>query len=80
MPEKKIAVFGSKPMRIGASTVAPNMAKMCCRPSATDWAAGGRSSGAMIPSRLTVHWNMPRTYSMAAAMSDLLPTYDSPGA
>ena len=67
-----MAVFGLKPMMTGASTVAPNMAKMCWMPSATDCAAGGRSSGAMIPSRLTVHWNMPRTYPMAAAMSYLL--------
>ena len=36
MPEKKIAVFGLKPMMTGASTVAPNMAKMCWMPRATD--------------------------------------------
>ena len=67
MPEKKIAVFGLKPMITGARTVAPNMAKMCWAPRASDCAAGGRSSGAMIPSRLTVHWNMLRRYSTAAA-------------
>ena len=33
MPEKKIATFGSKPIRSGASTVAPNIATTCCRPT-----------------------------------------------
>ena len=49
MPEKRIATLGSKPISSGASTVAPNIATTCCRPSASVGPAGRRSSGAITP-------------------------------
>src|SRR6266567_3059618 len=54
IPEKKIAVFGLKPIIIGARTVAPNMASTCCRPTKIVCPQGSLSSGAMIPSFLRV--------------------------
>src|ERR1044071_2192373 len=50
MPEKKIAVFGLKPINIGPKTVAPNIASTCCRPTRMVCPHGSRSSGAMMPS------------------------------
>src|SRR4051812_15948406 len=43
--------LGSKPSRIGHSTLAPNMATTCCRPRAVVCGQGRRSSGATtVPS------------------------------
>src|SRR5690348_17548366 len=39
--------LASRPIRIGASTLAPNIATTCCRPSAVVCPHGRRSSGAM---------------------------------
>src|SRR5207237_10098024 len=50
MPEKKIAVLGSKPMSKGPRTVEPNIASTCCRPTKMGCPQGSRSSGAMTPS------------------------------
>src|SRR5579875_1999902 len=55
LPEKKMAVFGSKPIKRGPSTVEPNMASTCCRPTSMDCPQGSRSSGAMMPPLLRVH-------------------------
>jgi hypothetical protein len=52
MPENRIETFGSKPMRRGARTVAPNMATTCCSPTTTVAPAGSRSSGMTTPSVL----------------------------
>ncbi len=49
MPLIRMAMFGSNPMRIGASTVAPNMAITCCTPIAAVCGQGSRSSGAITP-------------------------------
>ncbi len=46
MPLIRIAMFGLKPMRMGASTVAPNIAMTCCTPMAPVCSQGRRSSGA----------------------------------
>src|SRR6266702_4563306 len=51
---EKIAVFGLKPMMMGARTVAPNMASTCCKPRKMDCPQGSRSSGAMMPPVLGV--------------------------
>jgi hypothetical protein len=48
-PDIRMAMFGSKPISSGASTVAPNMATTCWRPMATIWGQGRRSSGAITP-------------------------------
>jgi hypothetical protein len=45
-PLIRIAMLGLKPMRIGASTVAPNIAITCCTPIAAVCGQGSRSSGA----------------------------------
>src|SRR5436190_23469985 len=51
MPLISTQTLGSKPIRIGASTVEPNMATTCCRPSAVVCGHGRRSSGATtVPS------------------------------
>ena len=42
-------MLGSNPMRMGASTVAPNIAITCCTPIAAVCGQGRRSSGAMTP-------------------------------
>ena len=42
-------MLGSKPMRMGASTVAPNIAITCCTPIAAVCGQGSRSSGPMTP-------------------------------
>jgi len=47
MPEKKIAVFGLKPMITGRGR-SPEHGEDVLAPRASDCAAGGRSSGAMI--------------------------------
>ncbi|MDT4827161.1 hypothetical protein FQZ97_604980 [compost metagenome] len=47
MPLIRIAMLGLKPIRIGASTVAPNMAITCWMPIAPVCSQGSRSSGAM---------------------------------
>src|SRR5579884_1286097 len=52
-PEKKIAVLGGKPISSGATTVEPNIASVCCSPSATLSAHGSRSSGAITPARFS---------------------------
>src|SRR3954451_23235801 len=49
-PENRIDTLGSKPIRIGASAVEPNMATTCCRPAMRVWPVGRRSSGMMAPS------------------------------
>src|SRR4051812_44552177 len=46
MPLMRIAMFGLKPIRIGASTVAPNIAITCCTPIAAVCGQARRSSGA----------------------------------
>ena len=48
-PLIKIATFGSKPIRMGASTVAPNIAITCCTPITAVCGQGSRSSGAITP-------------------------------
>src|SRR5262245_52140443 len=59
----RMAMFGSKPMRIGASTVAPNIAITCCTPIAAVCGQGRRSSGAITPpccstaAGFSVQWN-----------------------
>ena len=55
-PEKKIATLGSNPIRIGASTVEPNMATTCCRPAITVCPVGRRSSGITSPEVFSVHF------------------------
>jgi len=50
IPEKRIATFGSNPIKSGARTVEPNIATTCCRPSARVCGSGRRSSGAITPS------------------------------
>src|SRR5919202_1782361 len=52
------ARFRSKPMIRGATTVAPNMASTCCRPSAMVPGQGKRSSGAIKPVRFSAHESM----------------------
>src|SRR5579863_4132183 len=54
MPEKKIARLGLRPIRIGASTVEPNIATMCWTAAMTVQPAGKRSSGRTVPSRFRV--------------------------
>src|SRR4051812_27347978 len=49
MPLMRMAMFGSNPMRMGASTVAPNIAMTCCTPIAAVCGHGKRSSGAITP-------------------------------
>src|SRR5687767_1433496 len=49
IPEKKTEVLGSKPMRMGTSTVAPNMANTCCSPTTSVCPHGRRSSGPITP-------------------------------
>ena len=49
MPLMRIAMLGSNPMRMGASTVAPNIAMTCCTPIAAVCGQGSRSSGAITP-------------------------------
>ena len=48
-PLIKMARFGSKPMRMGASTVAPNIAITCCTPITAVCGQGSRSSGPITP-------------------------------
>src|SRR5689334_7731210 len=55
MPENSTATFGLKPIKSGASTVEPNIATTCCRPSAMLCGAGNRSSGATTPLVRSVH-------------------------
>src|SRR4051812_39539650 len=45
-PEKKMARFGSRPMTIGNTKVAPNIATTCWAPIPTVLPQGSRSSGA----------------------------------
>src|SRR5574344_2788347 len=49
MPLISTARLGSNPIRIGASTVEPNMAMTCCTPIRPVCAQGRRSSGPMTP-------------------------------
>ena len=42
-------MLGSNPIRIGASTVAPNIAITCCTPMAAVCGQGSLSSGAITP-------------------------------
>ena len=53
MPEKRIARLGSNPIRIGATTVAPNMASTCWNPIAIVCPQGSRSSTLTIPDRVS---------------------------
>src|ERR1700758_3044429 len=48
MPLIRMAMLGLKPIRIGASTVAPNIAITCCTPIAAVCSHGRRSSGATM--------------------------------
>ncbi len=48
-------MFGSKPIRIGASTVEPNIATTCWMPMAMVCGHGRRSSGATSPAIFSVH-------------------------
>src|SRR5690348_9317898 len=57
-PEKKIAVLTGNPMSRGATTVAPNIASACCRPSAIVLPQGSRSSGAITPDDFTRQLSM----------------------
>src|SRR5690242_6388244 len=73
MPEKKIAVLGLKPMRIGPKTVAPNMASTCCRPTRIVCPQGRRSSGAMTPPVFTVQLGKyPRFSAVAILVSSFV--------
>jgi hypothetical protein len=59
-PLMRIAMLGLKPIRIGASTVAPNMAITCCTPIAAVCGQGRRSSGATTAPSVACtsrHWN-----------------------
>jgi hypothetical protein len=58
-PDISTATLGSKPIRIGASTVAPNIATTCWAPIANVCGQGSRSSGAITPSVLTGHAGKP---------------------
>src|SRR3954470_16441688 len=49
MPLMRMAMLGSKPMRMGASTVEPNIAITCWTPMAAVCGQGRRSSGAITP-------------------------------
>src|SRR5579859_1909489 len=71
IPEKKMAVFGLKPIRIGAKTVAPNMASTCCKPTKMDCPQGKRSSGAMMPSFFRVQPEKYPRFSTAAIQASL---------
>src|SRR5215218_2471837 len=53
IPEKRMARLGSNPIRIGATTVAPNMAGTCWNPIAIVWPQGSLSSGLTIPDRVS---------------------------
>jgi hypothetical protein len=50
-PLMRMAMLGSNPMRMGASTVAPNIAITCCTPIAAVCGQGSLSSGAITPPR-----------------------------
>lgn len=43
IPEERRATAGLKPVRNGTKTVAPNIAKTCCKPSGIAWARGSFS-------------------------------------
>ena len=55
MPENRIDDVRVEAHEDGASTVAPNMATTCCRPTIIVWPVGRRSSGMMMPSVLRDH-------------------------
>src|SRR5687767_13193228 len=54
IPEKRMARLGSNPIRIGATTVAPNMASTCWNPIAIVCPQGSRSSALTIPDRVSL--------------------------
>src|SRR5438094_2598665 len=74
IPEKKMAVFGSKPIIIGPRTVAPNIASTCCNPTKMDCPQGSLSSGAIIPSFLRDQRGKYPCFSAVAMTSVLLRT------
>src|SRR5215213_11472246 len=72
MPEKRIARLGSKPMMIGATTVAPNMASTCWKPIAIVCPQGSRSSTLTIPDRVSFQ---DRTIVLLLAFPPPRPVY-----
>src|SRR6185369_8359343 len=80
MPLIRMAMLGSNPMRIGASTVAPNIAITCCTPIAAVCGQGRRSSGAITPPcrstscDFSVQSNIPiaRSLLLSAAMLEAM--------